>query len=89
MAELQSFLPTALDEDKLPENIRQRRNKDLYAPGSRTWGPELLRFGQHADLLILNGRTPRDEYGQFTLFRMFKAAAPLTTLLYLHSAFQL
>ncbi|DBA79973.1 TPA: hypothetical protein ACH3X1_008176 [Trebouxia sp. C0004] len=89
MAELQPFLPTALDEDKLPDYIQQRRNKDLLAPGSQTWGPELLGFCQQADLLILNGRTPGDEYGQFT-FRMPKAvAAPLTTLLHLQSAFQL
>ncbi len=66
MAELQPYLPTALDEDELPDYIRQRRNKDLLAPGSQTWGPELLGFCQQADLLILNGRTPGDEYGQFT-----------------------
>jgi len=42
MAELQPFLPTAPDEDELPDYIRQRRNKDLLAPGSQTWGPELL-----------------------------------------------
>ena len=30
-------------------------------------GPEVLEFGQHAVLLILNGRTPGDEYGQFTV----------------------
>jgi len=59
-------LPTALDEDELPDYIRQRRNKDLLAPGSQTWGPELLGFCQQADFLILNGRTPVDEYGQFT-----------------------
>jgi len=66
MAELQPFLPTALDEDELPDYIRQRRNKDLLASGSQTWGPELLGFCQQADLLILNGRTPGDEYGYFT-----------------------
>ena len=44
MAELQPFLPTALDEDELPDYIRQRRNKDLLAPGSQTWGLELLEF---------------------------------------------
>ena len=65
MAELQPFLPTALDEDELPDYIRQRRNKDLLAPGSQTWAPELLGFCQQADLLILNGRTPGNEYGQF------------------------
>ncbi len=66
MADLQPFLPTALDEDELPDYIQQRRNKDLLAPGSQTWGPELLGFCQQADLLILNGRTLGDEYGQFT-----------------------
>ena len=65
MAELQDFLPTALDEDELPD--RQRRNRDLLSPsGSQTWGPKLLGFCQQANLLILNGRTPGDEYGQFT-----------------------
>ncbi|DBA81524.1 TPA: hypothetical protein ACH3X1_007298 [Trebouxia sp. C0004] len=44
----------------------KRRNRDLFAPGSQTWGAELLGFCQQADLLILNGRTPGDEYGQFT-----------------------
>jgi hypothetical protein len=61
-AELQPFLPTALDENKLPDCIRQRHNQDLLAPGSRTWGPELLGFCQQAELLIVNGRTLRDEY---------------------------
>jgi len=60
------FLPPAVDEDELPDYIQQRRNQDLLAPGSQTWGPELLGFCQQADLLILNGRTPGDEYGQFT-----------------------
>ncbi len=66
MAELQPVLPTALDEDELPDYIQQRRNQDLLAPRSQTWGPELLGFCQQADLLILNGRTPGDKYGQFT-----------------------
>ncbi|DBA87909.1 TPA: hypothetical protein ACH3X1_004897 [Trebouxia sp. C0004] len=66
MAELQPFLPTVLDDDELLGYIGQRRNKDLLAPGSQTWGPELLGFCQQADLLILNGRTPGDEYGQLT-----------------------
>ncbi|DBA80149.1 TPA: hypothetical protein ACH3X2_007622 [Trebouxia sp. C0005] len=66
MAELQPFLPTALYEDELPDYIQQRRNKDLLAPGSQTWSPELLGFCQQADLLMLNGRALEDEYGQFT-----------------------
>ena len=56
MAELRDFLPTALDEDELPDYIWQRRNRDLLAPsGSQTWGPELLGFCQQANLLILDG----------------------------------
>ena len=55
-----------MDDDEVPDYIRQRRNKDLLAPGSQTWGPELLGFCQQADLLILNGRTLGDEYGHFT-----------------------
>ncbi len=66
MADLQPFSPISLDEDELPDYIRQRRNKDLLAPGSQTWGPELLGFCQQVDLLILNGRTLGNEYGQFT-----------------------
>ncbi|KAL0025403.1 hypothetical protein WJX79_004952 [Trebouxia sp. C0005] len=61
MAELQPFLPTALYEDELPDYIQQRRNKDLLAPGSQTWSPELLGFCQQADLLMLNGRALEDE----------------------------
>ena len=61
-----ALLAYYVDEDELPDYTRQRRNKDLLAPGSQTWGPELLGFCQQADLLILNGRTLRDEYGHFT-----------------------
>ena len=37
---------------------------DQGTPGSQNWGSELLEFWQQANLLILNGRTPGDEYGQ-------------------------
>ena len=67
MADLQPVLPTMMDEDELPDYIRQRRNKDLLAPGSQTWGPKPLGFCQQADLLILNGRTLGDECGHFTI----------------------
>ena len=43
-----------MDDDEVPDYIRQRRKKDLLAPGSQTWGPKLLGFCQQADLLILN-----------------------------------
>ena len=65
-AELQPFLPTAPDDDELPDYIPHRHNCDKFAPGSQTWGPELLGLCQQNNLLILNGRTPGDEYGQCT-----------------------
>ena len=65
-AELQPFLPTAPDDEELPDYIPQRRNCDKVAPGSQTWGPELLGFCQQNNLLILNGRTVGDECGQCT-----------------------
>ena len=64
--ELQSFLPTAPDDDELPDYIPDRRNCDKATPGSQTWGLELLGLCQQNNLLILNGRTPGDEYGQYT-----------------------
>ena len=83
MAELQPFLPTALDEDELPDYIQQRRNQDALDPSFQTWVPELLGFYLQADCLTLNGRTLGDRYEQFS-FRMLKAAAaPLTILLHL------
>jgi len=66
MAELQPFLPNTLDDDDLPDDIPHRRNCDQGTPGSQNWGPVLLEFCQQANLLILNGSTPGDEYGQFT-----------------------
>ena len=65
-AELQPFLPTAPDDEELPDYIPQMRNCDKVAPGSQTWGPELLGFCQQNNLLILNGRTVGDECGQCT-----------------------
>ena len=50
--------------DDLPDDIPHRRNCDQGTPGSQNWGSELLEFWQQANLLILNGRTPGDEYGQ-------------------------
>ena len=80
---------TALDEDELPDYIQQRCNQDLCSPGSQTWGPELLGFYQQATLLILNGRTPGDEYGQFTFQNAKAHVAPSTTFSHLHNASQL
>ena len=72
--ELQSFLPTAPDDDELPDYIPDRRNCDKAPPGSQTWGQELPEFCQQTNLLILNGRTPGDEYGQYT-FESWRPAA--------------
>ena len=66
MAELQPFLPNTSDDDNLPDDIPHRRNCDQGTLGSQNWGPELLEFCQQANLLNLNGRTPRNEFGQFT-----------------------
>ena len=64
-AELQPFLPTAPDDDELPDYIPPRHNQDKLALGSQNWGPELLGFCQQNNLLILNGRTPGHDYGKF------------------------
>jgi len=62
-AELQPFLPTASDDDKLPAQP-PRHNCDT-ASGLQTWGPELLGFCQPNNILLVKGRTLGNEYGQF------------------------
>ena len=71
-AELQSFLPMAPDDEELPDYIPHRRNCDKVTP-------ELLGLCQQNNLLILNGRTPGDECGQFT----FQSARGKSTVDYL------
>ena len=61
-----------------PDYIPPRHNRDKIAPGSHNWGPELLGFCQQNNLLVLNGRTPGDEYGQFT----FESAIGDSTVYY-------
>ena len=39
-AELQPFLPTAPDDDELPDYIPPRHNRDKIAPESHNWGPD-------------------------------------------------
>ena len=49
MAELQPLLSTALDEDELPDHIRQRCNQDLLASDPRHW---VLSYWGSANWLI-------------------------------------
>ena len=63
---LQEYVDVPGGIDELPEHIVPRQNCDKQAPDGRTWGPELLALCCDANLLILNGRTPGDELGQYT-----------------------
>ena len=80
-AELQPFLPAAPDDEELPDYIPQRRFCDKVAPGSQTWGLELLGFCQQNNLLILNGRTVGN-----ALSSLHVAKAMLITSLHLYIA---
>ncbi len=48
---------------KQPNIVTKRQNRDASVSG---WGCELLNLRCDAGLLILNGRTPGDELGEFT-----------------------
>ena len=61
-AELQSFLPTAPDDDELPDNIPLRQ----FASGGY-WGFAIKLISLRIlNKLVLNGKTLGDECGHFT-----------------------
>ena len=68
-AELQPLLCTVPDADELPNNCNiytAQAHCDKFAPGSQTGAPKLLGLCQQISLLVLDGRTPGNEYGQCT-----------------------
>ncbi len=52
-----------LTRTEQPNIVTKRHNRDASVSG---WGRELLNLCRDAGLLILNGRTPGDELGEFT-----------------------
>lgn len=65
-----------MDLDDLPEEgtVQPRQTRDAKKPSNACWGPELMEMCATEDLLMLNGRTQGNYYGQCTFHRNASAS---------------